>query len=219
MTITKDRVVDFMKVYLPALFLFAAFLMPIAWATADHHKGTYPTYGIMWLSADKDYSGYAYFTSTNCNSQETGAATRIKNSTDGTGEMADWDDGIQLTQYTCTGSWNYYTDMKFHYISHPGSPGENHDDVASAAFCSFWNENYPCGMRPDVHFDTTWWSSASNDSRERLIMHETGHSFGLSHHCSADAIMNDGSGGCNGGAWTSVMSYQATDRDGIDDTY
>jgi hypothetical protein len=50
-------------------------------------------------------------------------------------------------------------------------------------------------------------------------MHEIGHSFGLSHHCSSDAIMNDGSGGCNGGAWTSVMVFKATDRTGIVLTY
>jgi hypothetical protein len=217
--LTKHQVVGFMKVYVPALLLFLSILSPALWASADHNKGTYPSYGIMWISADKDYSGYSYFTSENCNSAETGAASRIEDSTTGTAEMSDWDSGIQLTQYTCTGNWNYYTDMKFHYLNHPGSPGENHDDVASSAFCSFWNESYPCGMRPDVHFDTTWWNNASQTSRERLVMHETGHSFGLSHHCSEDAIMNDGSGGCNGGAWTSVMEYQSTDREGIDSVY
>lgn len=217
--ITKHQLIDFVKVYIPALLLFLALLLPVVWVSADHNKGTYPTYGLMWLSADKAYAGYAYFTSTSCNSQETGAGTRIKNSTTGTGEMSDWTNGIQLTQYTCTGNWNDYTDLKLYYLSHSASPGENHDSVASSAFCSFWSESYPCGMRPTVHLDTTWWSSASATSRERLIMHETGHSFGLSHHCSADAIMNDGSGGCNGGAWTSVMTYQATDRTGINDTY
>lgn len=218
--LAKNQIIGFVKVYIPALLLLLGLLLPVIWASANHSKGTYPSYGIMWISADKNYSGYTYFTSANCNSAETGAATRIKNSTTGTAEMTDWTNGLQLTQYNCTGSWDYSTDLKIHYLSHPSSPGENHDDVASAAFCSFWNESYPCGMRPDVHIDTTWWNNATQQNRERLIMHETGHSFGLSHHCSADAIMNDGSGGCTGpSGWLGVMEYKATDRNGINNIY
>ena len=215
----NTKISNFTKVYVSALFVFSALLLPAVWVSANHYKGTYPTYGIMWLSAAKSYSGYAYFTSNNCNSAETGAASRVKNSTTGTAEMTEWANGLQLTQYTCTGNWNDYTDLKLYYLSHPASPGENHDEVASSAFCSFWNTSYPCGMRPTVHLDTTWWNTATSLSRERLIMHETEHSFGLNHHCDIDAIMNDGSGGCNGGKWTAVMQYQPTDRVGINNVY
>jgi hypothetical protein len=44
-------------------------------------------------------------------------------------------------------------------------------------------------------------------------MHETGHSFGLAHHCSGNSIMNDGTSGCNGGAWANINGYQATELD------
>lgn len=49
-------------------------------------------------------------------------------------------------------------------------------------------------------------------------MHETGHSLGLAHHCQGDSIMNCG-GSCNNGRWLQVMSYQPTDRNGINDVY
>lgn len=55
--------------------------------------------------------------------------------------------------------------------------------------------------------------------RQRLIMHETGHSQGLDHHCSSDSIMNKGADGCNENRWLEVMSYLATDREGIRGVY
>jgi len=50
-------------------------------------------------------------------------------------------------------------------------------------------------------------------------MHETGHSLGLAHHCNSDSIMNDGTSGCNGGAFTNITGYQQTDLDGIHNVY
>lgn len=210
---------NFIKTYFVALFVFTFLIAPAVVVFANHTKGTYPSVGHLWMSSGSGYSGLIYTSSDNCNGQETGAYTRVKNSTTGYAEMTDWTNGIDMQQYTCTGSWNNYTDIVFDYLSHPASPGENHDTVNSSAYCSFWSVSYPCGVRSTVHVDNTWWNNASTNSRERLIMHETGHSFGLAHHCTADSIMNDGTPGCNGGAWTSVMEYKSTDRTGINNVY
>lgn len=209
----------FIKRYFIAFSVFGLLLAPAMFVSANHTKGTYPSVGHLWMSSTSGYSGLIYTSSDNCNSQETGAYTRIKNSTTGYTEMTDWANGINMSQYTCTGSWNNYTDIVFDYMTHPGTGGENHDTVNSSSYCSFWNKSYPCGVRSTVHVDNTWWNNASANSRERLVMHETGHSLGLAHHCTANAIMNDGTSGCNGGAWTSVMSYQSTDRTGINNVY
>jgi hypothetical protein len=65
-----------------------------------------------------------------------------------------------------------------------------------------------CGSHPaTVHLNYDKWNVTSTTGRERLIMHETGHSHGLDHHCTSDSIMNDGSSTCNGGKWTAIMSY------------
>jgi hypothetical protein len=210
---------NFIKNYLVALFIFTFLMSPIVLVFANHAKGTYPSVGHLWMSTVTGYAGLIYTSSDNCNSQETGAYARIKNSTEGYSEMPDWSNGIDMRQYTCDGTWNNYTDIVIEYLNHPDSGGENHDTLNSSSYCSFWGESHPCGVRSTVHVDETWWNNASNDSRERLIMHETGHSFGLSHHCSEDAIMNDGTSGCNGGKWTSVMEYKSTDRTGIDNVY
>jgi hypothetical protein len=50
-------------------------------------------------------------------------------------------------------------------------------------------------------------------------MHETGNSIGLAHHCNSDSSMNDGTSGCNGGAFTNITGYQQTDLDGIHSIY
>lgn len=209
----------FLKTYFISILLLGGFLVPTILVLANHTKGTYPTVGHLWMSKQGGYSGLIYLTSTNCNTSETGAYNRIKTSTTGTSEMSRWKKGIDMRQYTCTGSWNNYTDIKLEYLSHPSSPGENHDSVNSSSYCAFWGVSYPCGVRSTDHFDTTKWNNASSLSRERLIMHETGHAFGLAHHCTSDAIMNDGTSACNGGKWTAIMQYQPTDRTGISNVY
>lgn len=98
----------------------------------------------------------------------------------------------------------------------------NYSTLAPKSWCDIWGKNYPCGYHPSLvklnkkRFGD---SNYSDHYRRRLIMHETGHSLGLALHCSSDSIMNDGTSGCNGGAWTNINGYQGTDHDGIRDIF
>ena len=214
----KIDAIKFMKVYAIAFVLFAFLLVPAMWVMA-HNKGTYPTVGHLWMSSAKNYSGLIYVTSTSCNADETSAYSRVKNSTTGTTEMANWPNGIQMSQYTCTGAWNNSTDIRIEYVASQSSPGLNVDTARTPSYCSFWNTTHPCGVRSNVSIRQSWWNGASSLSRQRLVMHETGHSLGLGHLCTQDSIMNDGRSGCNGGKWTGVMVYKPVDRAAINNVY
>lgn len=134
------------------------------------------------------------------------------------------------TDHPCDGTVTRYIDIELSYepasnfVTDSGATygGYNVSYKASSSWCDLWGKNHPCGSHPSIvhlnrsRFDTT---SYSDQYRRRLIMHETGHSFGLAHHCSSDSIMNDGTSGCNGGAWTNINGYQQTDRDGIINIY
>lgn len=69
---------NFIKNYFLALFVFTFLVSPVALVFANHTKGTYPSVGHLWMSAGTGYSGLIYTSSDNCNSQETGAYTRVK---------------------------------------------------------------------------------------------------------------------------------------------
>jgi len=194
-------------------------------ATADHIYDPYGLRGYLWFARYDDYA-IAYVTSDRCSARETGAYDRIRNSTVGEFPVR-WPSGIRLSQYTCDGVVTKYVDIKLDYdpnfaTTHGDYGGQNHSTLAPSTFCAFWGAPYPCGSHPStVHLNLSRFTSSSysNAYRERLIMHETGHSLGLNHHCSSDAIMNSGLSDCNGGRWTSVMSYQETDRQGIRNVY
>ena len=217
------------------IIALCSFLLTIPAVTiyATFEKGTYEkssansgvndeNKGHIWMSWEKDYAGTIYVNSDNCNTSEEDAYDFIKNSTDDSTEMDLWPDGIQMSQYACDATWNDYTDIMLHY-NDPTYPedswGLNIDFVNDSDFCTFWTDDWPCGVRSDIYIDGSVWSSISTTSQARLIMHETGHSLGLDHHCASDSIMNDGTGGCNSGAWTSVMEYQDIDRESITAVY
>ena len=210
---------NFTKIYITTLFIFLTMSIMASFAVANHKKGTYPTVGHLWMSGDSGYAGWLYVSSNNCNSSEINAFTKIKDSTKGMSYMTDWKDGISMSQVDCSGAWNNNIDIKLNYVSTHPTPGENFDFVNTSSYCSYWNQSYPCGVRSQIKISKAWWSSASSLSKQRLLMHETGHSLGLAHHCTADSVMNDGTSGCNGGKWTSVMSYQSTDRSGVNSIY
>jgi hypothetical protein len=203
-----------------------ALALAVAPTIAYHSPYVYGDRGYAWLARYYDYAEI-WVTSDMCNDRETGAYTRITNSTAGTSELDDrWPSGLRLLRYTCDGVVDDSTDIKIHYSDwdldqHNGSnaAGENHFVKAPQEWCDLWNDPYPCGPHPSkVHVNLDWWNGAGSTSRERLLMHETGHSMGLAHHCTSDSIMNTGEpdpDGCNGGRWTEVMVYKPTDRDGI----
>ena len=212
---------NFIKIYLISFIFFMSIMIvaPSASVSALHNKGTYPAVGHLWMSASSGYYGLLYNSSNKCNVAETDAYTRIKTSTTGKTEMSEWKNGIKMTQQNCSGSWNNNIDIKLNYVATHPTPGENFDIKNTSSYCSYWGQSYPCGVRSQIKINSAWWDKASSLSRQRLIMHETGHSLGLGHLCSSDSIMNDGTSGCNLGRWTQVMEYKSSDRKSINAVY
>lgn len=220
-----------------ASFLLSVVLTIGFAVVASHNNGLYPNRttgdtgsnnGLMFMSKDKNYSGVLYISTNNCNEDQRSAFQKVKNSTTGTTEMSRWTAEISMSEQKCDGTMTSETDMKVQHLdpyissaypNHGTEGGENHPFEAPPEFCDAWSVPYPCGRRPTVHINLPKWNTTSSTGRQRLIMHETGHSQGLAHHCSGDAIMNDGSSSCNSSRWTQVMSYQATDRTGVSNIY
>lgn len=195
-------------------------------AYADHYYARYPNRGFYWMSPARNYSGNIWVSSTNCNAQEVSAFAKVKNSTAGIGWMAWWPNGYNMQQVYCDGSLSNGTDIVIQYsdfkVTHGGGTygGENHSTLAPVEYCASFGASYPCGSHPStVHINLPKWNGTSTAGRERLIMHETGHSNGLANHCNGDSIMNDGTSGCNGGRWLQVMGYLETDRYGVAKIY
>jgi hypothetical protein len=80
-----------------------------------------------------------------------------------------------------------------------------------------WADEYPnrninrteCGSHHElIKIDLPDWNSHGLLWREKLIVHETGHSLGLDHLCPhADSVMCD-----NTSNWTATMTWQPLDR-------
>ena len=200
-------------------------------ATANHIYDTYGDRGYIWFAAYDNYA-IAWTTSDSCNPRELEAYGRVKVTTEGYFPVR-WPDGIQMSRdshHACDGTVTADIDIELsyepasHFVRDDGSTygGYNVSFKAPKSWCNIWGKNYPCGSHPSVvHLNQSRFgdSGYSDDYKRRLIMHETGHSFGLDHHCSSDSIMNDGSSSCNGGAFTNINGYQETDRDGIHNVY
>ena len=133
--------------------------------------------------------------------------------------MLEWKNGIDMRQHNCSGAWNNSVDIKLNYVTTLGTPGQNFDIKNTSSYCSYWGQSYPCGTRSEIKIRSSWWDAASSASRQRLIMHETGHSLGLLDYCGSDSIMNNGDTGCNSARWTSIMEYKSSDRKSINAVY
>jgi hypothetical protein len=209
------------------VFLSALLLLGIVpSASSNHIVGTYGSRGYHWLATNYDYAE-EWVTSNYCTTAELDAFTRVRNSTAGTSQFAGrWPSGLRLVRVSCDGVVDITIDIKLEYsdfcVTHGCGTygGENHSFLASSSYCAFWGVRYPCGSHPSiVHVNKPKYLNTSSLGRQRLHMHETGHSQGLSEHCTSDAIMNNGVASCNGGRWLEVMSYLATDRSGVRSVY
>lgn len=210
---------------------FAITLLGPPSAEADHNYLTYRDRGYVWFAA-YDNLASAQTTSNFCNERELEAYNRTEATT--VGQFANkWANGIIMSRDLsdpCNGNVTSSVDIRLwyrdsqHFIRDDGSSygGYNVSYLAPKSWCDIWNKNDPCGTHPAVvHLNESRFggNDYSHHYRRRLIMHETGHSFGLAHHCTSDSIMNDGTSSCNGGAWTNINGYQPTDINGFRDLY
>jgi hypothetical protein len=203
-----------------------ALAWPVA-ALADHHYGNYPYWGVLFMSRREGYSGNIWITSNRCNEAQRIAFNLVHNSTVGTSEMSQWHNGIDMSEQRCDGAWTYLMDIQIKYMDQSNfiQPdghyigGRNVNLQPGSGYCEYWGTTDPCGVRPQVQMNVDKYFANGYTYREREIMHETGHSMGLAHHCSGNSIMNDGSSSCNGGAWFIPLHYYSTDRWGINYIY
>jgi hypothetical protein len=201
-------------------------------ASANHILATYGSRGYVWAATRVD--GFALLvTSESCNQSELTAYDNVRTSTNNASGTfgTRWPSGIRMSRQptgACTGAVNDGTDIKLDYLTATewsathttNAGGENHSAQAPSSWCNMVGANFPCGTHwSTVHINNPKWVNTTAQGRRRLIMHETGHSNGLAHHCTSNSIMNDGSAGCNGGAWLNVDGYLATDRMGIVNIY
>lgn len=192
-------------------------------ASGNHIYNTYGQRG--YLEFASGVHPILWVSSTRCNPRELEAYDAIESSTANKAPLnSRWSQGIQMTRHGCEGEVGLNTDIKLQYeADFPGNyGGYNVSNLASRSYCDTFGRNYPCGSHISiVHLNLSRFTSSSFSYayRKRLIMHETGHSLGLAHHCSGDSILNDGTSGCNGGAWTNVMGYLLTDRRGVYNIY
>lgn len=202
-------------------------------AAANHIKGAYPNQGFLWMSKDKNYSGAVWATSTRCNQSESDAWELVRSSTVNKVEMRRWTNGIQMRTERCDGLFMMNVDFKINYLpqalfrqrSGRFIGGRNIDAPATADFCLFWSvpAGRRCGNRPEVQInqDKFFSNPPPSNYQKRELMHESGHSHGFNgnpHHCNSRSINNDGSSGCSYD-WLNTLSYQSTDRIGINTIY
>ncbi len=181
--------------------------------------------GFLWMSHEKYYVGGLYVATPSSDAAFKDAFANVKGSTKGYSEMKRWNaNGINMYVENTTSKWTQNVDIMIVLKDRTGNSfGQNFPRAASSDFCKIWGAIYPCGQRPTIEIDTTRWNKSTSLSKQRLVMHETGHSHGLADYCAMDSIMNNGdssaTNSCNGGRWTAVMSYKSTDRSGINNVY
>lgn len=176
--------------------------------------------GFLWMSHEKGYNGTLGVSTPSTDAAFASAFTKVKSSTTGYSEMSRWKSGINLYVENTTGQWTNLVDIAIVLKDRTGNSfGQNFPRSASSDFCKVWLVTYPCGQRPTVEIDTIRWNKSSSLGKQRLVMHETGHSHGLADYCIMDSIMNNGLSTCNASSWTAVMSYKSTDRSGISNVY
>lgn len=196
-------------------------MMGIAAPAAAHTPaGSYGGKGFHWLARYYDYAEL-WYVSNYCNPAEKAATAAIKASTQDATNQREWKDrwpsGLNLFRWKCVGTVDAKTDIKLKYLNpDPWAAagggnygGWNESTAAPAEYCALWAAPYPCGTHYSyVRINKARFDSVYSDfDRKQLIIHETGHSMGMNHHCGGDSIMSDGRSGCPG-----VVAYNAHDR-------
>jgi hypothetical protein len=215
---------------------FTLILSPFAYIASVYATpiyGVFPVNGFYKMSKYKtvDRGQIGFSSQRALDANITGAADKIRSSTKGLSDMpiTFWPKGYDLVPISwnnTASTWTSYTDIMFTWANRgTDSGGQTYPEKPSSAFCTFWKQTTYCGWRQRIQFDNTKWANASSTSKQRYVLHETGHAVGMKDYCTVDSIMNNGaqptttSSGCNSGKWTAVMSYQPTDRAAVKSIY
>lgn len=196
-------------------------------------SGTYRTEG--FVKAAKQPSPYTLnVSSQECTQSQLDAYSAVLMSTQNSGGTfgTRWPGGIKMQRApsgACTGTLTTATDIRMFYYDTDSAwhnapfgghsseaGGEEHAVPAPQAYCTAMGlTSTTCGLHPSViHVNGVKWHATSSAGQKRLIMHETGHSQGLWHHCLDHSVMNDGTN-CHVDHWLTVTGYLATDRAGV----
>lgn len=222
------------KKYVAYTLVFTLFLVPISLVTFAYATTIYGKYpgtttnpiGLFKMSLNKttNRGEIGMSSSRSYDSNFITAYNSVKNSTTGYSEMPSsvWSNGFNMIQNNWTGTWNQYVDILITFQNRGAdiSSGETFRYIAPSDYCSIWGQSYPCGARPTIVMNTYKWDAPMSDSsKQRLIIHETGHAVGMMDYCTEDSVMNNGTSTCNGGKWTAVTGYLSTDRSAVNSIY
>jgi hypothetical protein len=192
------------------------------WAAQSHAEGhdgygasNFPTwYGGSAKDGGEDACSYS-----NRYSNIQSAGSISTSSTSSTAELPDWSSGLVLSYVGCGVSSSSRTLITtFMSSTWGGTPGYTYHNAATGSQCSSQGLSSPCGdWATTSQVEISWWNSASDSSRQKLLLHEWGHAWNLDDYCNgATAMMNNGISPCN---WPSSGQYYAKDRDAFYITY
>ncbi len=239
----QNSIFALFKKYLFYTLVFTLLLSPFAYIVSVYATPIYGKYpgtatnpiGLFKMSLNKivDRGQIGMSSSRSYDSNHIAAYSAVKNSTRGYPEMSSttWPNGYNMIQNNWTGTWNQYVDILITFQNRGlnVSGGETFRYAAPSSYCSIWGQSYPCGARPTIVMNTYKWDGNSTPyyapmtsaSKQRLIVHETGHAVGMMDYCSGsiDSIMNNGATTCNSGRWTAITGYKATDRSAVNSVY
>jgi len=209
----------------------------------------YPYNGFLFMSESRSFLGDIVYSDNVCSPTDVrrvaqdSAFAAITNSTDNIlGFDPPWFQGVEWFHSDCnfTSSANgprqgtsavypnyliqtgiYYDPSPVHFKQNDGSyiTGRVQRLMASSNYCAYNGASYPCGTRDWVHMNNVLFLSYNATTQMRMVLHETGHSQGLSDapssECSTATIMKSGSP-CT---FHSYNEWQQHDRDNIRSIY
>jgi hypothetical protein len=219
-----QNVREAIKSYVLYTLILTSFVAPLTYAVSAYAV-LYPSWGFYKMSLNKAVDrGQIGMASTRAYDADLVTAySNVKTSTTGYTEMPStvWPNGYNMVQNNWTGTWNNYVDIKIQWTDRTGdSVGITNSNLEPSSWCTFWGQSTPCGVYSTISLDITRWANyGAGALRQRVVEHETGHAVGMPDYCGGDAIMNDGSAGCNSGRWTAVMSYTSHDRTTTNSVY
>lgn len=135
-------------------------------------------------------------------------------STVGQPELGDWPSGLQMSNPGCNVSPGAHDSFTvWYYNTQTGTGGYTLHAQAPQSSCTSIGLSWPCGdWAVMVEVQKSYWDNASDENRQRLLLHEWGHSWGRGDACYSEASHTHNGADCS---WPSAMGYQVVDRQAL----